>query len=444
MNALVWISIILSPLLRVGVAVRADQLICPLLFVCCLIVQQRRHGKNPATRAIVFYALACAVASLIGIGMAGHAAEWSAIKWPLVYLTNVMAGCVVLWTCRPSPDGVYRQNLKIFQWLLFIVGLVGLLQVAEHRGLVRSTRVTDALSDFYPYSGELTEASFDKAFGRQLKVGGAGQLTSLVDGHPILAGDLLAFGLLITMPLARGRGWILHVVPIAALVLTLSRGSIIPWFFGVLVYFVLVALYSNSVERRRKAIVLRLASLVAVLALVVISPLGDSVRWRIQGSLDTLQGVGLAEGRTDHVWPEVFAWLQERTKSELTFGLSDTFDGPTDSQYLFTLVNEGVFGVVAFMAIHIYLLWRGHRHLVACVRAGRSPELTCAFLAAVCALLIIYTVHPACQNRRLLTVVVVTAMLLFQAAPKLKFSPSRKEARLETPRYSPLHSPSAG
>jgi hypothetical protein len=75
------------------------------------------------------------------------------------------------------------------------------------------------LSDYYPYWGELSDSAFDKALGKQLKTGGAGRLTSVVDGHPILAGDLLAFGLLLTMPLARGQrsylgSWVCYYIRI--------------------------------------------------------------------------------------------------------------------------------------------------------------------------------------------------------------------------------------
>lgn len=440
MNFLLWFSILFSPLFDVGVIMRIDQVLCPFVFASYLILYRRIHGSNPGARMMLFYALASAGASLLCVALT-HNSSWGlAVRWPLVMVTNVMAACTILWSSRLDPRNCYRQNLAVFQWMLFLVGLVGLLQVAEHRRLFDSSQITDVLSDYYPYWGELSDSAFDKAFGKQLKTGGAGRLTSVVDGHPILAGDLLAFGLLLTMPLARGqRGWLLHAVPFVALILTLSRGSIVPWFLGVLVYLYLIMRYSSRTNEARKRAVTRLVSLVGLLGLLMLTPMGDSILWRIETSIDTYHGIGAGEGRTDEVWPEVMRVLADSTKTELILGLGETYDGPTDSQYLLSLVQTGLFGVAALLLLHVVLLVGGFREAKACLRENRSPEMAFAFIAAVSALLVMYIVHPACQNRRLLTIVVAVAVLMFQAAPKYRKQFSRKDARREAACGPPLH-----
>src|SRR3972149_454636 len=440
MNQLLWTSILFSPLIDVGVVMRFDQLLCPVVFASYLATHRRVQARNPGVQAILFYALASAAASLLCVATTNNSGLGLAIRWPLVMITNVMAACAIAWSSKTDPRNSYRKNLVIFQWLLFFVGLIGLVQVAEHRHFIGSSQITAVLSYYYPYRGELSSAAFHKAFNKQLKTGGAGRLTSVVDGHPILAGDLLAIGLLITMPLARGqRGWLLHAVPVVALVLTLSRGSIAPWFIGVLVYSFLITRYSSATNQASKRVMTRLLSLVGLLSLLMLTPLGDSILWRIESSIDTFHGGGVSEGRTDEVWPEVMEVLANSTKTELILGLSDTYDGPTDSQYLLSLVYTGLFGVAALLALHVVMLLWGYREAMTCLREKRSPELAFAFMAAVCALLVLYFVHPTCQNRRLLSVVVAAAVLLFQAVPKYHSQPNRKDARSEAQCRPSLH-----
>jgi hypothetical protein len=440
MNFLLWFSILFSPMFDVGVVLRIDQVLCPLLFAAYLIVYRRVHASNPGARAMLLYALASGAASLLCVASM-HNMSWElAIRWPLIIVMNVMAACTILWTSKLDAQNCYRRNLVVLQFLLFVVGVIGLIQVAEHRRLIDSNYVTDVLSDYYPYWGELSDSALDKASGRQLKTGGAGRLTSVIDGHPLLAGDLLAFGLLLTMPLARGqRGWLLHVVPLLALVLTLSRGSILPWFMGVLIYSWLTMQFSAASNRARSQGMMRLISMVGLLGILLLTPLGDSILWRIETSIDTFHGHGVGEGRTSEVWPEVMSVLADSTKTELILGLGDAYDGPTDSQYLLSLVQTGVFGVAALVLLHVVLLVGAIREAKACLREGRSPEMAFAFIAAVCALLVMYVVHPSCQNRRLLTVLVAVSVLMFQVAPKYRKQFSRKDARRATPHHPPLH-----
>jgi hypothetical protein len=440
MNYIIWISILFSPLFNLGVTVRADQLLCPIYFLVYLVAHRKLRGTNPGARTIMLYALASAAASLAGVLMTDGSMGWTAVKWPAVFVTNIMAAYSIVWSSDQNRPNLYRQNLKILQRLMFAVGLIGLLQVAEHRNLLRSSYVTNALADFYPYWGELTDSAYEKSFGRQLKVGGAGQLTSVVDGHPILAGDLLAFGSLITMPLCRGqRGWLLHIVPVVALMLTLSRGSIVPWFVGLMVYCYLIMRHSSVTRSARKNAALRLIGLAAILGLVILTPLGEGILWRIESSIHTFQGSGVRDGRTEGVWPVVMDMLQQSSNLELLFGQAGEYDGPTDSQYLFTLVNQGLVGVVVLLAFHLALLFWAHKYATNCIREKRSPELAFAFIAALSALMMIYTVHPAYQNRRLLTLIVVVTVTLFQAAPKLSSLRCRKDFRREAYCRPSLH-----
>jgi hypothetical protein len=131
--------------------------------------------------------------------------------------------------------------------------------------------------------------------------------------------------------------------------------------------------------------------------------------------------------------------LADSSKTELILGLSDAYDGPTDSQYLLSMAQTGLFGLAALLTLHFVLLLWGYREAMSCLREKRSPELAFAFMAAVCALLVMYFVHPTCQNRRLLSVVVAAAVLLFQVIPKYRSQPIRKEANRESQYRPSLH-----
>jgi hypothetical protein len=197
--------------------------------------------------------------------------------------------------------------------------------------------------------------------------------------------------------------------------------------------------FSSATDQARKVAMTRLIGLVGLVGLLMITPLGDTILWRIESSIDTFHGRGVTEGRTDEVWPEVMGVLANCSKTELILGLSETYDGPTDSQYLLSLVQTGLFGLAALLALHLVLLRWGYREAMTCLRENRSPELAFGFIAAVCALLVMYFVHPTCQNRRLLSVVVAVAVLLFQTLPKYRSQPNRKEANRESQYRPSLH-----
>lgn len=429
MQSFVWNSVLLSPLIELGAAVRFDQLICPVVFFFAALRPHKVTSASRGSQVFFMYSMVLIVLGFCGTFVDEEFAAWRIFKWPLVFLTNIIAAWTIMWSFQRNKEtDVYYHSIKHLQTLLFFIGAIGLLQVAEQRGLMPVKIVTPVLAKAYPYQGELSDAGLDKAGGFNLKLGGACQLTSVVDGHPILAGDLLAFGLLLTLPLVQGfRGLSLHAFPLIGLLLTLSRGSIVPWLCGLGLYGFLITQY-RPVGRTLKRMAQRLILLSGLFSLVVFSPFGDSIRWRISSTFDTFSGIGARDGRTEKVWPVVFSRLQECSFAEFLFGFRGGYQGPTDSQYLFTLVNDGALGVLALLVVHALVFFLCLKRAAACSLKKMECELFLALASATGCLMLIYIFHPAYQNRRLLSILVISTVLIFH---QKRFQSDTENASIE-------------
>ncbi|MDA1211857.1 MAG: hypothetical protein O2955_05035, partial [Planctomycetota bacterium] len=150
----------------------------------------------------------------------------------------------------------------------------------------------------------------------------------------------------------------------------------------------------------------------ALFVVTMFTPLGTMILWRIEGTMETFAGTGVDDGRTDKVWPVIFAALERSTLAEWFFGFAHRYDGPSDSQYFFTLINSGVAGILLLLLFHAQLLRMGLRYSRQLNVNESHAEEGIAFAAAIVTLLTLYTVHPALQNRRLLTSFITIAMMV--------------------------------
>ena len=79
-------------------------------------------------------------------------------------------------------------------------GVLAILQVAEFHGYIPTIGINSFLSKFYPYRGNLPPEYLVITKGYLLKMGGMGRAT-ITEGQPILAGNILAFLLIMLLPL---------------------------------------------------------------------------------------------------------------------------------------------------------------------------------------------------------------------------------------------------
>ncbi|MEX1230945.1 MAG: hypothetical protein WEB58_11945 [Planctomycetaceae bacterium] len=413
MLPMLWLSIVLAPLLDVGAFLRLDQYLFPVLFVISLLHMRRRRADSRGAALVLMFAVLSVIVAGYGSLVTS---EWNLqflFKWPALFAFNTLACFTVIWWSNERREDLLHRSLWWLQICLFVAGSIGLLQALEHHNKLPTRGVTGVLNTFYPYYGELTDNAHMKADGNNMRTGGAGRITSVFDGHPILAGDFFAVCLILTLPLARGMtGCLLAAVPTLAMFLTLSRGSILAWMIGIFAYMGFLALRPGASKKTVRVFAQVVGVTVGLFAVTMFTPLGETILWRIEGTLETFDGTGVDDGRTDKVWPMVIAALDRSTLAQWVFGFAHRYDGPADSQYLFTLINSGLSGVFLLLVFHFQLMRLGLRYSRLSNINGRYAEEGIAFAAAIVALLTIYTVHPALQNRRLLSAFITIAMLV--------------------------------
>lgn len=425
MLPLLWLSIVLAPLLEVGAFLRLDQYLFPVLFLISLLHMRRRKANSRGAGIVLMFAALSVLVSGYGSLVIGAWNMQFLLKWPALFAFNTLACFTVIWWSNERREELLHRSLKWLQICLFIAGGIGLMQAVEHHGRLPAHVVTATLNQFYPYYGELTDNAHIKADGNQLRTGGAGRITSVFDGHPILAGDFFAFGLILTLPLARGMtGCFLTGVPTLAMFLTLSRGSILAWIVGVFAYMGFLAMRPGASQRTVRVFSQVVGVSIVLVVVTMFTPLGKSILWRIEGTVETFQGTGVDDGRTDKVWPMVIAALERSSLAQWVFGFAHRYEGPADSQYLFTLVNAGMAGVVLLLIFHFQLVKLGLRYSRVSNLNMRYAEEGIAFAAAIVTLLAMYTVHPALQNRRLLSAFISIAMLVPHAPAYLRLRSS--------------------
>ncbi|NLE04211.1 MAG: hypothetical protein GX638_05335 [Crenarchaeota archaeon] len=440
-----WFSVFFSPLLDLRIFLRFDQ-IFSILFFALLIRKGWALRLTPcAKKFIVFILLIIVTATLNALTasfIGGRMNFYFVFNWPLKIALNVIIGLLLIDYTDPERIGSLEVTLRILWVCLFLIGLIGIFQVIEFLGKIPNIGINKYLSMFFPYHGDFSEVFLYKTQGLLLKTGGAGRATSTFDGHPILFGDFLTFVLIFLLPFVRKYRYLLiYLIPVLSLFLTLSRGSIAAWILGLFVYLCLIFAYyhvlenQNSVSRaylRKRFFKFTFHIFLLVVFLFVIiysSPLGiaDPIRVRLVSSLETLQGSGVPEGRITNIWPNALAEMVAAGPVSWWIGVPGGYEGSTDSQYLWLLVNTGIVGILLFWGLHLYLVRLGWKFALEMSKINRANSLFgLSFIAAVISLLFIYVFHPALQGDRLLTTLIVVSILMENSITKIGWSNQRK------------------
>jgi len=414
-------SILFSPLFNLRVHLRIDQAVFIVIFpILPILLMKERfalHLYDTVGVFLVFPLLTAFSASLTNVYSSfttGSINSYFAVNWPAKILLNVlMGGAILIFYNKKS--SIFERSLRLLWLGTVIVGIIGIVQVAELNRLIPNLGINGFLSKFFPYRGEVSYAFLEKSGGYALKVGGIGRATSTMDGHPILLGDFLAFVLVLVLPLVENwRRMGQYLAPLLCLLLTLSRGSILGWMVGVLGYFGLKSFYNWKGKRMRmaKSIVLILILVCFILVLYMSSPF-VSIRWRVESTIATLLGRGGLEARFADRWPQLFSSLSEGGMGRWLLGIPGGYGDSTDSQYLLILANGGLVGVTVFLSFHVYLFLSGLRVFTNAWRSDQERALLgLSYSSAIIALLTSYVFHPSLQGDRLLTTLILISMFL--------------------------------
>jgi len=416
-----WLSVFFSPTIFMGAYLRIDQIVCPVVFLVLLICKRFRITSCPIVQAYVNFALVLSITATISaaVSVFGGTASISTyfmINWPSKIILNVITALLIL-NLRQRNNSLFLKDLmRVLTFVTFVFSIVSIAQVAEFKGYIPRIGVNTFLARFYPYRGSLSEDVLLKTQGYHLKMGGIGRAT-VTEGQPILAGNFCAFAAVLLLPTVRNMTTtISYCIIIVGMLLTLCRGAIIGWLVGVFVYVLLLGVH--AIKRGKAQLLIRFSVLGIVIIMclggvIFVSPLGESIRVRAMGTLATMKGTGSPEGRITSVWPAVFDVFGQASWSSWLFGLSGSYDGPSDSQYLWILIHTGLIGVGAFVALHFSIVRSGWRFYRArCTAEDSLATLGLSLIAAVCALLAMYVVNPALQSDRLLTTLIVSSIML--------------------------------
>lgn len=418
---LFWISVVFSPILKIGAYFRIEQLIFFALFVFIFLKKKFIIKLNIIAKLFIVFALLLSIiallSSLLSSYRIGNVGFYFALNWPTKILLNVIIALTIININKSNFSSLYKISIISIYYCVLVVGLIGILQVAEFRGYIPSIGLNNMLSNIYPYHGMLSEETLKKTQGFFLKMSGIGRATSTFDGHPILLGDYLAVSMILILPLIKKfTNVIIYIVPIMALFLSLSRGSIIAYIIGFVTYFLLTFLFAKNIKNKMYLLYLffRIIFFLAIGVLIIgqFTPLLQSFFDRIESSKMTALGIGVSEGRTTKVWPNAISALNDIGLYGWLFGLSN-YAFSTDSQYLWLLVNIGLLGVIIFLSLHFYLIVLGRRYMLQNIKIEcQDTKFGCSFIAAIILLLIVYIVHPALQGDRLLSTIIILSILM--------------------------------
>lgn len=414
-----WFSVLFSPLLNVGVLLRVDQIILPLVLALFLIKKKFRILVSYAGRWFAQYALLSAFIGLVGgvlsLFIEGVVNWYFIVNWPIKICLHLIVGIGIMELTAKGGRRLLPMALRPLLIGTAIVGLVAVFQILEFRGYIPDVGINRFLSLVYPYrvKGEPTLT----VSGYRLKTGRIGQATATFDGHPILLGNYLAFSSLLLLPLVRSNVRVLVLIlAIAGLLLSLARASVVAWFAGVVLFLALLGIRSSA-STRLKSFVMYIArmSLVALVlgVIYIATPLDETVRWRLVTTVQTFQGIGPEEGRLTAVWPETVKALQKTGLTAWLLGKPGGYAGATDSQYLWILANTGIMGLFLFVRLHLCLLLFGVKTFARVWHVDRTISLLgLGYTCAVVALMLMYIANPSLQGDRLLTTLVVVSLML--------------------------------
>jgi len=418
---LFWISVVFSPIFKIGAHFRIEQFIFFPLFIFIFLKNKFIIKFNITAELFVVFALLISIVALLSSLLSsfsiGNAGFYFVLNWPAKILLNVMIALVIININKSNSALLYKFSIISIYYCVIVVGLIGILQVAEFRGYIPSVGLNNMLSNIYPYHGTLSEVTLIKTQGLFLKTGGIGRATSTFDGQPILLGDYLAVSMILILPfIKKFTNVIIYIVPMMALFLSLSRGSIVAYIIGFVTYFLLTFLFAKNIKNKIHLLYLffRIIFFLAIVILIIVqfTPLLQSFFSRIESSLMTLLGTGVVEGRTTKIWPNAIGALNDSGLHGWLFGLSN-YAFSTDSQYLWLIVNIGLLGVIIFLSLHFYLIRLSRRYMLQNIKIEcQDTKFGCSFIAAIILLLIAYIVHPALQGDRLFSTIIILSIFM--------------------------------
>lgn len=415
--------IIYSPIFKLGVYLRIDQIIMVLLLPFFILLT--RYKINAIMMGLIVLALFFLCIGAINAFVSGGINTYWLLNQPGKLLFAALWVSLIGVIARRSDNYLLINTMTTYLWVaISFLSLLAIIQIAEQIGFFPGMSINRMLAALYPYRSELTVQGLISTGGLQIARLGIGQATGTMDGHSILFGDFMAFILVFLAFSVRGRiRYIFNIIGILALVASLSRGAWLGYLFGIGVYaafligqFVkgLVLRMSFKKSYLRTALLGTLTIGIASAALFM-TPLSDPFEQRIlRTNIPFIMHEGVAEGRMTSVWPSAIAQLNEGGRIGWLLGVPGGYRGPTDSQYFYLLVNVGLIGCFFFIFAHLLLVrlgfsfyknWRSHDPAIAQIGIGYS--------CSVITLLGLYVVHPTLQNERLLSLLLLLTMIIF-------------------------------
>ncbi|HBT47658.1 MAG TPA: hypothetical protein DEA73_07270 [Peptococcaceae bacterium] len=435
---LLWISVLFSPLIKLGVYLRIDHIFFILAF-CFLVIKRQFHLIIPkSVRFFVLFALllmfSATVSALLSSFVTGTANFYFVINWPAKVLLNIIIGVTII-NLYGQRFLVLEKSLRLLWCGIAVMGLIGVIQAAEFHHFIPNIGLNTFLSKFFPYKGESVDDLLIKTGGYILKMGGAGRATSTMDGHPILLGDFLAFILSMFLPFAHNVQNIgIYLISVLCLLLTLSRGAVVGWISGISVYLILIVCHS-LISGKGKEIPRFITLLLLVVGTFFVTfqytPFAEKISWRLTSTIDTLMNTGVPEERLTDRWPSAINALNEAGALGWLLGVPGGYSKSTDSQYFWFLVNVGLMGVILLLYLHVFLFSIGWRFFTTMWPTNQQIALWgLGYAAAIIALLIMYIFHPALQGDRLLTTLIVVSILLDNTISNQRGGKMRSPLRL--------------
>lgn len=402
LKAMVYL-IMFSPLIDVGLMhLRIDQMVI-IVYLGLNLFYNFSKGKvniNKMLLGMVFFVSLLSLAALISIITTGTFSLSYVINFPvkiLIYfiISYYLASFLII-------EFSHFEFMNILLNASFIVAIIGIIQYFEFVNLLPTNIISSFINSVYPFKGEMSEIAIQKAGGLLLKTGGAGRITSTFEGHPILLGNFFALIIPITVTITNKPinlfkwGTIL-----VALLLTLSRGSIISAFVGIVSYQIILNIIYHKTGARQ---LVKYAIICTIIFILIDYGYLESISWRFLGTIETFKGAGIDEGRISVVWPNAFSHISAYGLIGWIFGVGTNYNYSTDSMYLLLLINVGIFGLVAFVIYHINIIKDAIKFLIKKVSQDKYINLfMLSIISTTIALLINYIVHPMWQGDRFLS-----------------------------------------
>lgn len=407
---------VFSPLIDVKFAhLRIEQIIV-LIIILFKVLSKLHEGNLKINKFVVMgiiFAIIISLSALISVFNSGVFSSQYILNFPFkAFLYFIISFEIVNLIIKYLS---YDEFIETLFNATFLVALIGIIQFLELRNYIPTKYILNIINTLYPSPGVIDEVFIIKSGGYSIKSGAIGRITSTFEGHPILLGNYFAlmipFLLGYINNLTKLVKWIMMII---ALLLTLSRGSIISVVFGLSLYVFLVMFYYKNATAK---IIGRYVLLIVVAGAIIYFGGLSTVVWRFEGTIETIIGVGVDEGRITNVWPSVFNHINDVGVSGWIFGSGTNYFGVSDSMYLLILLNFGLIGIITFITIHLLIIKKCSNILSKLKgKRNRYSLFYIGLISSIVTLLINYLVHPIWQGDRFLSAffLIISYMLLIR------------------------------